>query len=216
VFRPPLERNLTWPFHPHVTLLDNGDEATIRAAVDALAAVRFECVIDRVHLLREANEDGVRSWHPIAEAAFGGPSVVGRGGLELELDVTERLPLDAAAWSERAWAEHGGPWPKVPLAVTARRDGRIVGTVDGDTRPNGEAYLAHLIVGRDVRREGVGVHLVAAFSSAAAARGATFLSVRTERGGPAVSFYERLGFEHWYDLPRWRGDKDHVQLRRSL
>jgi 2'-5' RNA ligase/GNAT superfamily N-acetyltransferase len=216
IFRPPLERNLTWPFHPHVTLLDNGDEAKIRAAVDALADVRFECVIDRVHLLREANEDGVRSWHPIAEATFGGSSVVGRGGLELELDVTERLPLDAAGWSERAWAEHGDPWPKVPLAVTARRDGRIVGTVDGDTRPNGEAYLAHLIVGRDVRGEGVGAHLVAAFSSAAAERGATFVSLRTERGGPAMPFYERLGFEHCYDLPGWRSDKDYVQLRRNL
>jgi ribosomal protein S18 acetylase RimI-like enzyme len=221
VFRPPLERNLTWPFHPHVTLLDNGDEAKIRAAVDALADVRFECVIDRLHLLRESNDEGVRSWHPIAEATFGGPSIVGRGGLELQLDVTERLSLDAVTWSDRAWATYddshnGGPWPKVPLAVTARRDGRIVGTVDGDTRPDGEAYLAHLIVSPDVRGEGVGAHLVAAFSSAAAERGATFVSLRTEQGGPAIPFYDRLGFEHWYDLPRWRNDRDYVQLRRFL
>ncbi|MCU1484370.1 MAG: 2,5 ligase family [Actinomycetia bacterium] len=221
VFRPPLERNLTWPFHPHVTLLDNGDEAKIRAAVDALADVRFECVIDRLHLLRESNDEGVRSWHSIAEARFGGPSIVGRGGLELELDVTDRLSLDAATWSDRAWAAHddrhdGGPWPKVPLAVTARRDGRIVGTVDGDTRPNGEAYLAHVIVSPDVRGEGVGAHLVAAFSSAAAERGATFVTLRTEKDGPAVPFYDRLGFEHWYDLPRWRNDRDYVQLRRFL
>jgi 2'-5' RNA ligase/GNAT superfamily N-acetyltransferase len=216
IFRPPLERNLTWPFHPHVTLLDNGDESKIRSAVDALADVRFECVIDRVHLLQESNDDGVRSWHPIAEATFGARAVVGRGGLELDLDVTERLPLDAVAFSDRAWAAEGDPWPKAPLAVTARRDRRIVGTADGDTRPNGEAHLAHLIVAGDVRGEGVGAHLVAAFSSAAAERGCTFVSLRTEQGGPAVPFYERLGFEEWYVLPRWRSDRDYVQMRRQL
>jgi 2'-5' RNA ligase/GNAT superfamily N-acetyltransferase len=216
IFRAPLERNLTWPFHPHVTLLDNGDEAKIRAAVDALADVRYRCVVDRVHLLRESNDEGVRSWHPIAEAVFGGGSVVGRGGLELDLDVTEAVPIDARRWADAAWAAHGSPWPKRPLAVTARRDGRIVGLADGDTRPNGEAYLAHLIVSPDVRGEGVGAHLVAAFSSAAADRGATFVSLRTEDGGPTLPFYDRLGFEHWYDLPRWRNDRDHVQLRRLL
>lgn len=221
IFRHPLERNLTWPFQPHVTLLDGGAEERIRAAVEALADLRLEVVVDRVHLLRESNDEGVRSWHPIAEATFGGPSVVGRGGLELELDVTERLPLDAATFADRSWARHddevhGGPWPKVPLAVTARREGRIVGTADGDTRPNGEAYLAHLIVAPDVRGEGVGAHLVAAFSSSAAARGATFVTLRTEDAGPAVAFYERLGFERWYVLDRWRNDRAYVQMRRDL
>jgi GNAT superfamily N-acetyltransferase/2'-5' RNA ligase len=221
VFRHPLERNLTWPFQPHVTLLDGGPEGRIRASVEALADLRIEVVLDRLHLLRESSDEGVRSWHPIAEATFEASAVVGRGGLELELDVTERLPLDAAAFADRAWAQHddeahGAPWPKVPLAVTARRDGRIVGAADGDTRPNGEAHLAHLIVAPDVRGEGVGAHLVAAFASAAAQRGATFVTLRTEQGGPAVPFYERLGFVHWYDLPRWRNDRDHVQLRREL
>lgn len=218
IFRPPLERNLTWPFQPHVTLLDGGDEQRIRAGVDALADVRLELVLERVHLLREERReaDGERVWRPIAEAPFAEPAVVGRGGLPVELEVGERLALDAQHFTDRAWAQESPPWPKVPLAVTARRDGRIVGTADGDTRPDGEAYLARLIVAPDVRGEGVGARLVAAFSSAAAERGATFISLRTGVDGPARGFYERLGFNRWYDLPSWRAQGDFVQLRREL
>lgn len=221
IFRPPLERNLTWPFQPHVTLLDQGTEERIRAAQEALADYRVEMLLERVHLLQEFNEEGTRFWRPVAEAAFAAPSVVGRGGLELELEVGERLSLDALTFRDRSfdqWQESrfGAPWRKEPLAVTARRGDRIVGTADGDVRPNGEAYLDDLIVAPDVRGEGVGAHLVAAFSSAAAERGATFVTLRTEADGPAEPFYLRLGFERWYVLPRWRDDRDFVQMRRML
>lgn len=214
IFRPPLERNLTWPFHPHVTVLDGGDESRIRAAAEALHDFRVEVTFERVHLLEEFHreEDGARAWRPFAEATFGGAGIVGRGGLELELEVGERLLADAARFSARTWEQHAGPWPKVPLAVTARRDGRIVGVAAGDTRPDGEAYLADLIVAPDVRGEGVGAHLVAAFSSAAAERGATFVSLRTETPG----YYERLGFCVLHDLPAWRGERDFVRMRRDL
>jgi 2'-5' RNA ligase/GNAT superfamily N-acetyltransferase len=221
IFRPPLERTLTWPFQPHVTLLDNGDPNRIRAAVDALADWRVDVVLDRVHLLRESNDDGVRSWHPIAEASFGGPGVVGRGGLELELEVGGALSADAVAFRQRSfdqWQEErfGAPWHPEPLAVTARRDGRIVGTAEGDTRPTGEAYLSRLIVAGDVRGEGVGRAVLAAFSSAAAERGATFVTLRTEDGGPAESFYAGLGFVRAFPLPAWRAGRDFVQMRKAL
>lgn len=221
IFRPPLERNLTWPFQPHVTLLDQGSEERIRAAQEALAGYRAEVLLERVHLLQEFNEEGTRYWRPIAEAAFDAPGVVGRGGLELELEIGERLSVDAAQFRDRAfdqWQEHrfGAAWRMEPLAVTARRGRRIVGTADGDTRPNGEAYLENLIVAPDARLEGIGAHLVAAFSSAAADRGATYVTLCTEAGGLAEPFYERLGFQRWYELPRWRSDCDFVQLRREL
>lgn len=220
VFRPPLERNLTWPFHPHVTLLDGGPEEKIRAAVEALADLRLECVIDRLHLLRESNEEGVRSWHPIAEAAFGPPAVVGRGGLELELDVSEQLSVDAQRFLDRSWdqfdeARYGAPYRERKLAVTARRDGRIVGIAVGHTSGD-EAYLEDLIVAPDVRGEGVGAHLVAAFTAEGIERGASYLNLRTEAGGEAEPFYERLGFVRWYVLPRWRFGRDFVQLRKDL
>lgn len=223
VFRPPLERPLTWPFHPHITVLDNGEPERIRAGVEALADWRAEVVLDRVHLLQEErrDEDGMRFWRPIAEAGFEAPAVVGRGGLPLELEVTGELSTDAAAFRDEAFHANGldrfgFDWRPDPLAVTARRDGWIVGTADGDTRLTGEAYLAKLIVDPVVRGEGIGAHLVASFSSAAAERGATFVSLRTEVAGPARPFYERLGFEHWYDLPQWRAGVDYVQLRKAL
>jgi 2'-5' RNA ligase len=168
VFRAPLERNLTWPFQPHVTVLDGGDEAHIRSSVDALASYRAEVTLEAVHLMQEFNQEGVRFWRPVFEAPFGEPAVVGRGGLELELEVGERAH------------------PGRPLAVTARRDGAVVGTASGWT--DGDvARLTNVEV--SVRNEGIGSRLVAAFASAAADRGAQVLI------GPAGEpFLERLGF----------------------
>jgi 2'-5' RNA ligase len=169
IFRPPLERNLTWPFQPHVTVLDGGDEARIRAAVEALSDVRIEVDITQVHLLKEHNDDGVRSWRPIFEATLGVPAVVGRGGLELELEVGEK------------------PYAGRSLGVTARRDGRVVGTAVGWTQGE-QARLLEVHVAPEARHEGVGTHLVAAFASAAADRGATAI------GAVDHPFLARVGF----------------------
>jgi ribosomal protein S18 acetylase RimI-like enzyme len=141
--------------------------------------------------------------------------------LELVLDVGERLSVDAERFRARSfdqWQESrfGSPWRGTPIALTARRGDRIVGTAEGDVRPNGEAYLSRLIVAPDVRGEGVGAHLVAAFSSAAAERGATYVTLRTESDGPSELFYARLGFERSFVLPGWRADRDFVQMRRQL
>lgn len=222
IFRPPLERNLTWPFQPHVTLLDQGSDERIRAAQEALADYRVEVVLERVHLLQEFNDEGVRSWRPIADASFATPGVVGRGGLELELEETEKLPDDAQRFLDRAWAQfdesrYGRLHTPTPVAITARRQRRIVGTVVGDVTPDtGEAYVMDLLVAPDVRGEGVGAHLLAAFQAAATTRGATYVNLRTEAGGVAEGFYERLGYVRWYVLPQWRFGRDFVQLRRDL
>jgi GNAT superfamily N-acetyltransferase len=63
----------------------------------------------------------------------------------------------------------------------------------------------------------VGAQLVAAFASAAAAQGATELSLRADAGSPAVGFYERLGFAARFTLPGAgpRG-RDLVQLAKPL
>lgn len=223
VFTSPLERPLTHDFVPHVTLIEESDR--IDDAVRALAGYRCEVTIDRVHLLEEfrRSDDGERAWRPIADARLGGrPAVVGRGGLELELTTSELLPPDAVAWKDASWndldVERYGDVraAAVPIAVVARRDGRIVATADGEARPTGEAYLAGLIVAADLRNEGIGAHVVAAFASAAAAAGSTFLTLRTEAGGRSQPFYERLGFTVGYTLPEWRMGRDFVQMRRDL
>lgn len=224
VFRPPLERRLTWPFQPHVTILDNGAEDRVRAGVAALAGYVADVAVDRVHLLEEQRrpEDGERVWRPIAEASFGGAAVVGRGGLELELEVGQQLPFDAVGVAEAAWRRFdverfGEAHARRPLAVTARRGGRVLAAADGHVETDsGQALLSTLIVEADVRNEGVGAHVVAAFSAAAAERGATELVLRTMAGGDAERFYRRLGFDTDFPLPRWRAGREFVQLRRDL
>jgi GNAT superfamily N-acetyltransferase len=169
IFRPPLERNLSWPFQPHVTLLDRGDEARIRAAAEALADVRIDVEVDRVHLLQEDNDDGVRFWRPIFEASLGERAVVGRGGLELELEVGEK------------------PYAGRSLGVTARRGRAVVGTAFGWT-DGAHARLLDVHVVAGARGEGVGAHLVAAFASAAADRGASSIEAVDH------PFLARVGF----------------------
>lgn len=224
VFTDPLERTLTHEFVPHVTLTEESDR--IDDARRALRDYRCEVVIDRVHLLEEfrRDDDGERAWRPIADAPLGRrPAVVGRGGLELELTRSSQLPLEAALWSRARWddfdVERYGQLlaPAVPVAVVGRRDGQIVAVAEGEVRPGtGEGYLGQLIVATDVRDEGIGAHVVAAFTAAAVEAGATHLTLRTEATGRSRPFYERLGFTESYVLPAWRNGRDFVQLRRDL
>jgi ribosomal protein S18 acetylase RimI-like enzyme len=222
VFTPPLSRPLTHEFVPHVTLIEGTSH--IDAALAALGGYFASIVIDRVHLMRESRrDDGSRIWRPLADAPLGGrPAVIGRGGLELELQTSGLLSPEADRWLHERWEENNVERfgrvldREVPLSIVARRDGRIVAAATGDTRPTGEAYLAELMVAMDVRSEGIGAHLVAAFASAAAERGATYLTLRTDADGRSRAFYERLGFNEWYRMPSWRNGRDFIQMRRSL
>ena len=63
VFKPPLERELTWPFVPHVTIADESTPARIEAALVAMADYRAEITFDAVTLLQEGPG---RVWTPIA------------------------------------------------------------------------------------------------------------------------------------------------------
>ena len=67
VFRPPLDRPLTLPFVPHVTLADEMEVARIAAAVSALADYVIDVRFEAVHLLEEGRG---RVWRPIADARF--------------------------------------------------------------------------------------------------------------------------------------------------
>lgn len=161
VFVDPLARPLTWPFVPHVTLADEAEPDRIRAAVGALVDYRVEATFGRVHVLREGPG---RIWAPIADATFAAPAVIGRGGLPLELSVTEAVDPEAAAVARAAGT--------MPLVVTARRDGRVVGYIEGWCQGE-RAHAGHLLVDEAQVQLDVGGHLAAAFRSEAARRGAT-------------------------------------------
>lgn len=222
VFRDPLARPVTWPFVPHVTLMDGGDQARIAAGAAALADHRVDVVFTGVALLQERRDEaGERVWRPVLEAPLGGPSVVGRGSLPLELTVGGGLDADARAWYDRSWDDHdrevtGPGWrPAEPLAVVARREGAVVGAATGVLR-DGDGHLERLLVDRAARGEGVGGHLLAAFEAAAAERGGDRLVLRTEAGGRAERFYVERGFRPVTLLPRWRRGVDFVLMERSL
>jgi hypothetical protein len=140
-----------------VTLADEADPARIEGALMALAGYRVDATFSRVHLLREGPG---RVWAPIADALFAAPAVVGRGGLPVELTVSERPDPDAAAL----------PGASVPLVVTARVGGAVAGYAEGWCR-HGAAQLTSLVLVDDHLYLDVGRHLVAAFSSEAAGRG---------------------------------------------
>ncbi|MGI8807545.1 MAG: GNAT family N-acetyltransferase [Acidimicrobiales bacterium] len=161
VFVDPLARSLTWPFVPHVTLADEAEPDRIASAMLALADFRVDVTFLRVHLLREGPG---RIWTPIADAAFAAPAVIGRGGLPVELVVSQQVDPDAARL---------GP---TPLVVTARADGAVAGYAQGWCRGR-VAHLSSLVVADDARHLGVADHLLAAFRSEAADRGGDELTL---------------------------------------
>jgi 2'-5' RNA ligase/GNAT superfamily N-acetyltransferase len=205
VFVPPLERRLTYDFVPHVTLAEEMLPASrLGAAVDALDGYTRDVTFDRVHVLEEEE----RVWSPIAEFAFGAPAVVGRGGLELRLEVASMLASEARAFESREWPLVDGVGAREPIAITAWRGDDVVGTATGWTRGD-VGWLDALVVGAAVRGEGVGSHLLAAFESECAARGATQLALEAIEGSGATAFYVARG---------WRVDGtrlDRVLLTRT-
>jgi 2'-5' RNA ligase len=157
VFQPPLHRPLAWPFVPHVTLADETDAERLAAGVRALADFRVEMPCTAVHLLHEVRQPTGPRWVPLADARFGDPIVVGRGGLPLELWVSGHVDPEAGALleSERL------PRPDqatTALVVTARRRDGLVGVLWGDA-----ADVRAAAVVASHRGEGIARHLEARF-----------------------------------------------------
>ena len=219
VFRPPLERPLTWPFEPHVTIADEvGSTDRIAAAMSSLRDYTVDVTFDRVALLEQGD---ARVWTPIADVPFERPSIVGRGGgLEVTLDRSTMLDDEAERWTLAEWAaysakEYGFAEEDEPFAITARRGGTVVGTATGALSRD-DAYLARLIVSASERGTGVGSRLLAATESLAAERGCRRLTLRTQAEGSARRFYEARGWRVHATLDRWRAGRDFVQMERTL
>jgi GNAT superfamily N-acetyltransferase len=209
IFREPLQRPLSWPFVPHVTIADGIQPYRIEAGMKALASYEREVVFEAVHLLEQGDDHG---WRVVAEAPFAPAAIVGRGaaGLELEITTTDRLDDETSGWLTRGW-----PNPQRPLAITARRGNDLVGIATGWT-DGGLANLSELFVAPDARRQGIAGHVAAAFLSAAAERGAHRCRLRTDAASPAHAFYTSTG---WREEARYPGARDEVtivQLVRDL
>ncbi len=183
VFRDPLSRTLTWPFVPHVTVADESTPERIDAARLALAGFSADMTFGRAHLLQEFPG---RVWSAIADATFAAPVVIGRGGLPVELAFTGRPDPGSRA------AVRGGAGPE-EVTITARRDGEVVGMVEG--RAEGDvARLVDLVVAEPHRRMGIGSHLAAAFESWAAEHDCARIEGVAPVGSPAESLLRGRGW----------------------
>lgn len=152
LFQPPLARPVSWPFVPHVTLADDMDPARIEASVLALRSYGAEITVDGAHLL-EQGED--RVWRPIADASFGRPLVVGRGGMPVELWRSARPDPETAPLLTEEFEVPAGA---VPLTFTARREGAVLGVAVGWSR-GGRATLEELVVTEEAGLLAVERHL---------------------------------------------------------
>ncbi len=168
VFRAPLARTVSHPFVPHVTLADEIDGTRIDAAVTALADYRVTVTFDRVHVLEEGPG---RVWSPIAEARLEGARIVGRGGLPLELSVSDVVDPEAGAVlaAEDDAAVGEPPADAVPLVVTARIDGAVCGVLRAWTA-GGRGEVLQVALAGDTGVD-VGHHLRETARSVAADRG---------------------------------------------
>jgi 2'-5' RNA ligase len=195
VFRPPLERVLTHPFVPHVTLADDMAPERILAAVAAMADACLDVTVDRVHLLRE--EPG-RIWRPVADAPLAPAVIVGRGGLPLELTTSDHPDPEAAHLLSSPGPSSG------PVAVAARRDGELVGAAHGwSVGPL--TRLAELVVVEGARRQGVGAHLLAAFEREARDRGSSALETIAPEDPAATALLSGAGWNAaGSPQPGWR------------
>jgi 2'-5' RNA ligase len=175
MFEPPLHRELTWPFVPHVTLADEIPAERIEAAVTALSDYRTTVECGSVHLLQEQRDDGQVRWHPIADYHFRAPIPVARGSLPLDLWISDGLDpesrqlVDAEETVPRADSiEKPAGWRR--LTVSARRRGETVGIATGYT-DGSRSRLSELVVAPAHRGQGIARHLYAWFVA---------------EGGPAV------------------------------
>lgn len=149
VFAYPLERPLSWPFVPHVTLADGIAAERIEAALVALADYEVPATFDRLHLLQEGEE---RVWRPLADCPLGPPDLVGRGGFEVELTASTLLDPEAAAFLE----ERGAPPAEGPYVV-ARHRWDVVGVADAVGEVVAPEHEAHGITDLLARRRAAGV-----------------------------------------------------------
>jgi 2'-5' RNA ligase len=173
VFGPPLERELSWPWVPHVTLADDADPDRITAAVTDLGCYAAVADFGRVVLLQHQSGIG---WVGVADANLGRSAVVGRGGLALE--ITQGRILDPEARRALLGPEPDGHAPGeaangdrlairppfFPVVLTGRREGEVVGAAaawrDGPT-----GHVA-VLVAEPVRGQGLAGHLLAHLESA--------------------------------------------------
>jgi GNAT superfamily N-acetyltransferase len=115
----------------------------------------------------------------------------------------------SVADARRFWVENVLPGVRAGTrrVLVARRDGRIVGTVQIDcaTPPNQahRAEVLKLLVHPSARRHGIARALMIAVEEIARSHGRTLLTLDTWTGSPAEQLYRSLGYTTVGVIPRY-------------
>jgi 2'-5' RNA ligase/predicted GNAT family acetyltransferase len=215
VFVEPLAHVLDHEFVPHVTVGESLGDVDLPALAAALDAYHQEITFERVTVLEERDD---RRWEPIADAPLGGPHIVGRGGLPVELATGQVLDPDAASLLGAGRAGHLDPAGRTRRAeavvVTARREGAVVGVATA--MADDELWLERIVVDPAVRGQGVGRHLLAEVERIGADRSCRRAFLVCPAGGAAQSWCAGHGWTVDLPLGRWRHGRDFVRMVRAL
>ena len=181
-----------------MTVAEDLDEERIPTAMAALSGYRHTIVrIRHLHVLEEVRDDeDQRVWRPIAGVAFGPPSVVGRGGLELVIEVHDRVPPDAGAL--------GADREPADVVLVARRDHAAVGVLGGRVR-GAKAWLEWVEVDPAVEGRGSAASSSPPSSRSPPSGGPTRVFARAEPGERAESFLAGRGWSREDPPPMVRG-----------
>ncbi len=172
VFVPPLQRSLSWPWVPHLTLADGLPHERIEMLARGITGFAARASIERVTLLEERHTDGGRRWVPAADAALGPPSVIARGGLPLTMTEGRTVnPLGAELLGSPvpvAVGTHADD-PRRRVVLEAHREGILVGVAVAWLADDGGHVRVTVAAGQ--RGTGVGSHLLAAVENAVRRQG---------------------------------------------
>ncbi|MGB7981224.1 MAG: GNAT family N-acetyltransferase [Candidatus Nanopelagicales bacterium] len=222
--RGPLDRTLNFPYHPHVTVAHDLDQAWLDQAEKVLAGYRAAFDVDRLGLFVQG-ANGM--WRQAVEVPFGPPARDPRRYSSHPVTIEVLDPARFGALCDRLGmlladavgtgagvnfllpfsAEDGGAWWRAQtdevaqgqrIVLIARDGDEVVGTISmSPAQAQNQPHrveFSKLIVHSADRRRGVATRLLAAAESQARARGFTLITLDCVAGGPEEEFYRGLGY----------------------
>ncbi len=184
-------RRVERPFVAHCTLTTRLSPAMASAVSAVLSPFRAATVVDRVVLL--VQEDGpAHRWQPRADYLLGAASVLGRGGVELEMTWSSLADSEALALlgedATRPLGEFGDS-----RIVVARWQGQAVAAAVCRLA-SGALHIDQLLVQAEHRRQGVATQLVIACERLARESLIPTLMLQACEGSSLESFAIARGF----------------------
>ena len=212
---PPVTRPVR-AFVPHVTITNRAPPEVARAGVVALAAYREEVTADALTVLEAELDVPRHPWRTLVRIAFGGGVTSGRGGLEVVIDSALRSDPEVVDFvREQLALEPSAPAEAVPMTLTARVDGRLVGVIAGECSGDSVAFDTHLVAA-PLRTLGIGTRLLNAFEQEALARRCSQLRTLVPSESATASYYEGRGFRRRGAIAGAAGVGEVVLLVRDL